>query len=201
MVISSLSGHPCFKTLDPESCHVLDRHCIWLKTAAGAWVVGQTANDRDVYFVMTGRLRAVLHGVRQDLIFTDMEAGSFFGELSALDGAPRSLSVFAVNDLTVAKMPSAVFVETTFTHRPLGEAVVATLVARNRAMTRRVESLARSMCAAASMPNSCALPVRIARIRSAPSSSPRRTSRSSPRVSIRDAKPYRVRSTPWSAKA
>ncbi|MBV8795185.1 MAG: Crp/Fnr family transcriptional regulator [Hyphomicrobiales bacterium] len=141
MVISSLSGHPCFKTLDPESCRVLDRHCIWLKTAAGAWILGQTASDRDVYFVMTGRLRAVSHGVRQDLIFSDMEAGSFFGELAALDGGPRSLSVFAVNDSTVAKMPSAVFVETMFTHRPLGEAVVATLVARNRAMTRRVGEL------------------------------------------------------------
>jgi CRP-like cAMP-binding protein len=38
-------------------------------------------------------------------------------------------------------MPSAVFVETMYTHRPLGEAVVATLVARNRAMTRRVGEL------------------------------------------------------------
>jgi CRP/FNR family transcriptional regulator, cyclic AMP receptor protein len=141
MVISSLSAHPCFKTLDSESCRVLDRHCIWLKTAPGQWVLGQTANDRDVYFVMTGRLRAVSHGVRQDLIFSDMEAGSFFGELAALDGGPRSLSVFAVNDSTIAKMPSAIFVETMFTHRPLGEAVVATLVSRNRAMTRRVGEL------------------------------------------------------------
>ena len=142
MVISSLSAHPCFKTLDAESCHVLDRHCIWLRTAPGQWVLGQTANDRDVYFVMTGRLRAVSHGVRQDLIFSDMEGGSFFGELAALDGGPRSLSVFAVNDSTVAKMPSAVFVDTMFTHRPLGEAVVATLVARNRAMTRKVAETA-----------------------------------------------------------
>jgi CRP/FNR family cyclic AMP-dependent transcriptional regulator len=138
---NTLAAHPCFKTLDPESCRILDRHCIWLRTSAGAWVVGQTADDRDVYFVMTGRLRAVLHGVRQDLIFNDMEAGSFFGDLAALDGGPRSLSVFAVNDSLVAKMPCAVFVETVFTHRPLGEAVVAALVARNRAMTRRVGEL------------------------------------------------------------
>ena len=142
MVISSLSAHPCFKTLDPEDCHILDRHCIWLKTAAGQWLIGQTANDRDVYFVMTGRLRAVSHGVRQDLIFSDMEAGSFFGELAALDGGPRSLSVFAVNDSTIAKMPSAVFVETMFNHRPLGEAVVARLVVRNRTMTRQVAEAA-----------------------------------------------------------
>ena len=141
MLPNSLAAHPCFKTLDPESCRILDRHCAWVKTAAGAWVVGQTANDRDVYFVMSGRLRAVLHGVRQDLIFNDMEAGSFFGELAALDGGARSLSVFAVNDSMVAKMPCAVFVETVFTHRPLGEAVVATLVARNRSMTRRVGEL------------------------------------------------------------
>ena len=36
---------------------------------------------------------------------------------------------------------AVVFVDTMFTHRPLGEAVVATLVARNRAMTRRVGEL------------------------------------------------------------
>ena len=54
MIVNSLSAHPCFKTLDPEPCRVLDRHCTWLKTAPGQWVLGQTANDRDVYFVMTG---------------------------------------------------------------------------------------------------------------------------------------------------
>jgi CRP/FNR family transcriptional regulator, cyclic AMP receptor protein len=138
MAIDSLSAHPCFKTLDPESCRVLDRRCTWLKTPAGARVVGHPANDPDVYFVITGRLRAAPQGVRQDLLFNDMEAGSFFGELSVLEGAHQPLGVFAVYDSTVAKMPSAVFVETMFTHRPLGEAVVATLVARSRAMTRRV---------------------------------------------------------------
>jgi CRP/FNR family transcriptional regulator, cyclic AMP receptor protein len=138
MVQYTLAAHPCFKTLDPDSCRALDSRCAWLETPAGSRVVGQAANDRDVYFVITGRLRAAHHGVRQDLVFTDIEAGSFFGELSALEGAPPSLGVFAVNDSTVAKMPSAIFVETVFTHRPLGEAVVATLVARNRVMTRKV---------------------------------------------------------------
>ncbi len=143
MVINSLSAHPCFKTFDPESCRVLDRHGAWLETPAGAWVVGHPANDPDVYFVITGRLRAAPHGVRQDLLFNDMEAGSFFGELSVLEGAHHSLGAFAVKESTLAKMPSAVFVETMFTHRPLGEAVVATLVARNRAMTRKVGEAAR----------------------------------------------------------
>lgn len=141
MLPNSLSAHPCFKTLDPESCRILDRHCVWVKTPAGAWVLGQSANDRDVYFIMSGRLRGVLHGVRQDLTFNNMEAGSFFGEMSAFDGAPRAVSVFAVNDSLVARMPCTVFIEALFSHRPLGEAVVAALIARVRELARRVGEL------------------------------------------------------------
>jgi CRP-like cAMP-binding protein len=144
MVMNSLSVHPCFKMLDPEVCRVLDRQCAWLETPAGAWVEGQADNDRDVYFVLAGRLRATRHGTQQDLVFTDIEAGSFFGELGALGGALGSPSVLAVVDSTLAKMPSVIFVQTMFNHRPLGEAVVATLVARNRAMTRKVAEAAQT---------------------------------------------------------
>jgi CRP/FNR family transcriptional regulator, cyclic AMP receptor protein len=128
--------------LDPNLCRILDRQCTWLKTPAGAWVEGQADNDRDVHFVLTGRLRAAHKGARQDLVFTDIEAGSFFGELGALEGAPGLPTVFAIDDSTLAKMPSAIFVQTMFNHRPLGEAVVAKLVVRNRAMTRKVAEAA-----------------------------------------------------------
>jgi CRP/FNR family transcriptional regulator, cyclic AMP receptor protein len=142
MVVDSLSAHPCFKTLDPEACRVLDRQCTWLKTPAGAWIAGQAGNDHEVYFVLTGRLRVTRHGARPDVVTSDIGAGSFFGELSALEGVPNFLSAFAVEDSTLAKMPSSVFVATMFNHRPLGEAVIATLVVRNRAMTRKVAEAA-----------------------------------------------------------
>ena len=138
MVINTLLAHPCFKTLDPESCRDLDRQCTWLKTPAGAWAVGLGEDDREVYFVLSGRLRLALHGAPQDAAPADIEAGSFFGELSALEGLPNSLSALAVHDSILAKMPSPVFVATMFNHRPLGEAVVGALVMRNRAMTRKV---------------------------------------------------------------
>jgi CRP-like cAMP-binding protein len=144
MVIDSLSAHPCFTMLGPEPCRILDRQCTWLKTPAGAWVAGHTDNERDVYFVITGRLRAALQGAGQDLVFTDIKAGSFFGELGALEGALGSPSILAVEDSAIAKMPSAIFVQTMFSHRPLAEAVVAKLVSRNRAMTRKVAEAAQS---------------------------------------------------------
>lgn len=140
-VPNTLAAHGCFKTLNPEACRTLDRQCAWLKIPAGAWIVDQSANDRDVYFIMSGHLRAVQNSARQDLIFSDMMAGSIFGELSAFDGAPRALSVFAVTDSLVAKMPPSVFVEAMFSHRPLCEAVVSTLIARLRENSRRVGEL------------------------------------------------------------
>jgi CRP/FNR family cyclic AMP-dependent transcriptional regulator len=142
MVINTLLVHPCFKTLDPEACRDLDRQCTWLKTPAGAWVAGQAENDREVYFVLTGRLRVTLHGARQDLVTSEIEAGSFCGKLSALEGVPNFLNAFALDDSTLVRMPSSVFVATMFNHRPLGEAVVARLVVRNRTMTRQVAEAA-----------------------------------------------------------
>jgi CRP/FNR family cyclic AMP-dependent transcriptional regulator len=141
MVSTSLSAHPCFKTLDPEVARTLDKQCIWLKVPAGAWVVDEMADDADVYFVFSGRLRAMLHGARQDLSFSDIDAGSFFGEIAALDGLPRSASVLAITNSQLARMPGAVFRETLFTHRPLGEAVLAMLTGKVRAITSRVRQL------------------------------------------------------------
>jgi CRP/FNR family cyclic AMP-dependent transcriptional regulator len=137
----TLAAHPCFKTLDPDACRALDRQCIWLKTSAGAWLVDQSAHDRDAYFIMSGHLRAVLNMARQDLIFNEMYAGSIMGEMAAITGAPRAASVFAVTDSVVAKMAGPLFVETMFTHRPLAEAVIAQLCQWLRAMSERIGEL------------------------------------------------------------
>lgn len=140
-VPSTLTAHPYFRTLEAESCRILDRHCIWLKAVAGSLILDQSANDRDVYFIMSGQLRAVHNNARQDLIFNEMKAGSIFGEMAAIEGAPRAASVFAVVDSVVAKMPPQIFIETMYTHRPLCEAVIRTLSERLRAMSSRVSEL------------------------------------------------------------
>jgi CRP-like cAMP-binding protein len=138
MVTGSLSAHPCFKTLDPESCRILDRCCTLLKAAAGAWIVDRTANDGNFYFVMAGRLRPALHGMPQDLKSSEIERASFFGELGAVEGLPRRHGVSAVSASTVTATPAGVLVTMVLIRRPLGQAVLARPVTRNRATTRRV---------------------------------------------------------------
>jgi Cyclic nucleotide-binding domain len=132
----TLAAHPFFKTLDPESCRILDRHCVWLKVSAGNWILGQTQVNNDVFFVMTGHLRAEFRLARRKVILYDLLAGSMCGEMSAFDRLPPEASVFAVTNSLVAKMPGPVFVETAFSFRPLLEGVIATLIARTRARLR-----------------------------------------------------------------
>ncbi len=140
-VPSTLAAHPYFRSLEPETCRALDRQCVWLKTHAGVWILDQSATDRDVYFIMSGQLRAVYNNARQELIFNDMNAGSIFGEMAAIEGAPRAASVFAVVDSVVAKMPPQVFLQTMYSHRPLCEAVIRTLSERLRAMSGRIAEM------------------------------------------------------------
>jgi hypothetical protein len=135
IVLFTVAAHPCFSTLDPESCRILDRHCTWLKIPAGSSIAAQ--REQRLFCPE----RAPEGGASRDAVgshVADIEAGSFFGEPSALEGAPRSPSLFAVKESTLAKMPSAVFAGAACRRRRLREAVAAALVARNRAMTQRV---------------------------------------------------------------
>ena len=99
-------------------------------------------------------------------------------------------------------MPCLVFVETMFTHRPLGEVVVATLVVRNREMTRRVGELGALDVPWQPGPRRAPAP-RARPDREDPKQrhhhSRRRTSPSLPPASTRGGKPFRAKSTRWSA--
>ncbi len=137
----TLSKLAIFSSLTATEAASFDQLCTFSRPAQGDWILDEASPDQDVYFVLSGSVRAVSHTARQTLIFTDMDAGSFFGELAAIDGQPRSVSVFALEPSVLARMPQPVFMETLFVHRSLGLAVMRTLAARVRSLTRRVSEL------------------------------------------------------------
>ncbi len=79
---------------------------------AWATLFNQHDTTRDVFFLLSGSLLAV-HWTRngRDIIFSRFSVGSYFGELAALDGEERSLSVVARTPATVLLMPQASFVD------------------------------------------------------------------------------------------
>ena len=66
--------------------------------------------SRDVLFVVEGRVRVVTYAASgREVAFAVLAAGSHVGELSALDGAPRSAAVEALEPCLVASLPATAF--------------------------------------------------------------------------------------------
>lgn len=79
------------------------------------YTAGQTLFDFDepateVLFVLSGAVRIVARTpAGREFVYRDLEAGEVIGELSAIDGAPRSASATAVTATRVLALPNAAF--------------------------------------------------------------------------------------------
>jgi CRP/FNR family cyclic AMP-dependent transcriptional regulator len=109
-----------------------------LTLAAWQTLLHQGSDDRDVYFLLSGALLA-LHWSDdgKEVIFTRFRHGDLFGELAALDGGPRSLTVVARADATVLRLTQQDFL-TLIDRVPLvRRRVLRSLCDRIRDLTRR----------------------------------------------------------------
>ena len=99
--------------LAPLAASLRDRiaqQCAWRIYAADELVVGELDDSRDVFFVASGRVRAVAYSESgKEVIYRDIAAGSLFGEFSAIDGAPRSATVVALRNQAPSPASAAMF--------------------------------------------------------------------------------------------
>ncbi|WP_199259722.1 Crp/Fnr family transcriptional regulator [Paracoccus binzhouensis] len=111
----------------------------WQNFDSGAIVIDRDDEQADVHFLARGQLMAV-YWTRdgREIIFTAMSEGSYFGELTALDGAPRSLCVYARSPAELAIMPAATFRELIHDSALFRDRVLAGLTHRVRDLTERM---------------------------------------------------------------
>lgn len=98
-----------------ERCY--DR-CRFGDFLAGEVIIAAESPGNEVYFVVAGTARTV-DGADEgfDLISNDVEAGGWFGEISAIDEASRTATVTAYTDVVVASIPREVFINLILEHR------------------------------------------------------------------------------------
>lgn len=110
----------------------------WRRFGTGAVILDQDDTSGDVYFLGSGRLLAVYWTKDgREIIFSAITEGDYFGELTALDGAPRSLCVYARTAAELAVMPAAMFREL-IDHSPIfRHAILTNLSRRVRDLTER----------------------------------------------------------------
>ncbi len=134
----SLASIPLFLSLDPAEIRRLDQRCSWRRYGAAEWIVEQEEDGDQVYFVITGGVRVMLQSPERDVIFSDLPPGSFFGELSVIDGKPRSATVTALYNTLIAGMPGSVFLDAVYHHPDVCRRLLRIMAERLRQVNNRV---------------------------------------------------------------
>jgi CRP-like cAMP-binding protein len=91
--------------LDDDTLRALEKRCRWARYAGGEVILDRESENRDLFLVVSGVVRVVNFSTSgREIAFANVRAGSYFGELSAIDGEARSASVVAVEDCRLAAL-------------------------------------------------------------------------------------------------
>jgi len=128
-----------FRSLDPAAIADLDRQVSWRKYVRNDWIVELHDTSADVFFVISGSVRMKIpEASGREVVFQDLDAGSYFGEMDAIDEKPRAIGVMALTDVTIARMPRAAFRTAICRHPDAADQLLRRLTGIIRALTSRV---------------------------------------------------------------
>jgi CRP/FNR family transcriptional regulator, cyclic AMP receptor protein len=138
----TLKAIPLFRSLPPATIAKLDAQCMWRRAHKGQWLLDYQDSSNDVFFVVAGAVRVIIQSGGREVLFREIKAGEFFGELAAIDRQPRSSGIVAVFDVTLARMPSSLFIATINENPDACNQLLALLANQIRSLTNRMHEFA-----------------------------------------------------------
>jgi CRP/FNR family transcriptional regulator, cyclic AMP receptor protein len=94
--------------LSPARLDSIARECAWRSFAAEQRIISRAAPDRDMYFILSGRVRVTTYSAAgRQVTFRDFGTGEHFGEVAAIDGKARSADVIGLEAGLLASLPPA----------------------------------------------------------------------------------------------
>lgn len=116
------------------------------RVKAGQLVVNHFDETREVYFVLEGSVRVRIFSERgRPITFRELNAGDSFGELSAIDGKPRSADVAALTDAEVAMVTADQFLGLLERYPPIALATLRRLSRLVRLLSEQIELLSKQV--------------------------------------------------------
>jgi CRP-like cAMP-binding protein len=141
--LSALSRLPLLAGAGPEALAMLARRAAWRRLEPGEVAVDFGDATTDVFFVVEGTVRVVVRTeAGHEVILNELRAGELFGEIAAIDGAPRSANVTALHRSSLCVVPGEAFLELVLGSPPVGLRLLRTMTERLRAKDERVLELA-----------------------------------------------------------
>jgi CRP-like cAMP-binding protein len=109
---------------------------------SGRLIMQHGDKTTDVFFLLSGKAVGQISAENgRQILFTEMTVGDHFGELAALDGAERSITISATSDCEVATLRQAEFLTAMKSCPQMGINLAIELGARLRSMNERVFNL------------------------------------------------------------
>ena len=134
-----LAAVDLLKGLSPQELDEIGRRLHVRHWPAVHCFVSFRDESHDVYFVLEGKVRVTVYSeAGREVSFRDLEQGTSFGELAAIDRKPRSANVIAITDAQVGSVTANDFMDMVRRYPSVAEATLRKLVALVRSLSQRV---------------------------------------------------------------
>jgi len=134
---------PLFSSLSHVELEAIE-HASFVKTFKKDQIILLEKEDGDTLFtILAGRVKATAFSENgKEVIFSILYEGDFFGDMSLLDGKPRSASVVALEDSEVRLIRRPDFIRLLEKYPSIALRLLEELTLRLRKADERIESLA-----------------------------------------------------------
>jgi len=141
-VADSLVNILLLSELTEDEIEIVEKSCRWKTYGPGEQIIDQHSESQDIYFVVNGRVRVVNYSLSgREITFDDLEPGSHFGELAAIDGLPRSASVMVLSETRISSLPAEQFKNIILQHPKIALKLMKHLAHLVRTSTSRIMDL------------------------------------------------------------
>jgi CRP-like cAMP-binding protein len=142
-VVDDLRRVPLFEELSEEELAALAEVAFPKVFQKGEIVCEKGDPGETLYIIRAGKVRIFTTDADgQEVALNIYGKGDFFGELSLLDGLPRSASVDALEEINVLALERAEFMAQLESHPKMILSILATICKRLRMTTERAERMA-----------------------------------------------------------
>lgn len=147
----TLDGIRLLQSLPPDALRALEARCAWRTYGTDEMIFDLDDDGTDVCFIAKGKLRILIFGRPEEgdgatgteqVALAEMFTGDTFGELSAIDGRPRSARAIASDNCVIALLPREAMLDLLRTHPNVAIALLGRFAGMLRSMNRRVYSMA-----------------------------------------------------------
>lgn len=137
--IDQLRRLPVLREASEETLRRAAALAAWRSYGPGGLVLDLDDPSGDVWFVLEGSVRIqVRTPVGREVILSDIGAGGMFGEVAAIDGAPRTAGATALVRSRLCAVPAAAFLDAACSTPAASLALLRTVTAILRRQSKRL---------------------------------------------------------------